>query len=69
MVRGLWEAGPVERPSVAQDGDEVEIEVSEDDLMGGDVVEGSAGETKNGPETPEDEQPIWGNLRRKPGSS
>ena len=68
VVRELWEAGPGERPSPAQD----EVEVGEDDAMAvdvevGDGVEGSTGEAGNGPQ--QDEQPVWGNLRRKPGSS
>lgn len=66
VVRELWEAGPVERP-VVQD----EVEVGEDDAMAevGDGVDGSTAETGNGSQEPQDEQPVWGNLRRKSGSS
>ncbi|KFZ22906.1 hypothetical protein V502_02619 [Pseudogymnoascus sp. VKM F-4520 (FW-2644)] len=70
VVRELWETGPRERPSAAQD----EVEVGEDDGMAvdvevGDGMEGSTGETGNGSQPPQDEQPVWGNLRRKPGPS
>ncbi|OBT72966.1 hypothetical protein VF21_08479 [Pseudogymnoascus sp. 05NY08] len=70
VVRELWEAGPGERPSPTQD----EAEVGEDDGMAvdvevGDGVDGSTGETGNGSQAPQDEQPVWGNLRRKSGSS
>lgn len=69
-MRELWEAGPGKRSSAAED----EVEIGEDDVKGADVeledvVEGSTEETGDGPEAPKDEQPVWGNLRRKPGSS
>ncbi|OBT66155.1 hypothetical protein VE03_05073 [Pseudogymnoascus sp. 23342-1-I1] len=70
VVRELWEAGPGERPSATQD----EVEVGEDGAMAvdvevGDGVEGSTEKTNNGAQAPKDEQPVWGNLRRKTGSS
>ncbi|OBT41311.1 hypothetical protein VE00_08436 [Pseudogymnoascus sp. WSF 3629] len=67
VVRELWEIGPVERARPAQD----EVDVGEDDGMAevGDGVESSIGETGNGSQEPQDEQPVWGNLRRKSGSS
>ncbi|OBT59440.1 hypothetical protein VE04_00614 [Pseudogymnoascus sp. 24MN13] len=69
VVRELWEAGPGERRSAGQE----EVEGGEDDGMAvdvevGDGVEGGTVETGNEPQTPQDEQPVWGNLRRKSGS-
>lgn len=71
VVRELWEAGPGERPSAVQDDGEVgEGDAAE--VLGmeiGDGVEGSSGDSGNGTQEPQEEQPVWGNLRRKPGSS
>lgn len=69
VVRELWEAGPGERPSAAQDEVEGEDDAMAVDVGVGDGIEGSTAEAGNGPQAPKDEQPAWGNLRRKPGSS
>lgn len=71
VVRELWEAGPGERDSAARDdrevgeGDAVEAL----DMEVGDGVESSSGATRGGAQEPQGVQPVWGNLRRKPGSS
>ncbi|KFY44638.1 hypothetical protein V495_03342 [Pseudogymnoascus sp. VKM F-4514 (FW-929)] len=69
VVRGLWERGPGERTSAAEDEDEAEAGV--DAVMGVDVEVGGGEGSSMGEadQTPQDEQPVWGNLRRKPGSS
>ncbi|KFY13940.1 hypothetical protein V492_02953 [Pseudogymnoascus sp. VKM F-4246] len=66
VVTELWEAGPGERPSAAQNEVEHAVAVSAEI---GDGAEATSGETRDGAPAPQDEQPIWGNLRRKPGSS
>ncbi|ELR08626.1 hypothetical protein VC83_02255 [Pseudogymnoascus destructans] len=64
VVGELWEAGPGERRRAARDG----VSGGEDDGMAVDVGVGDGVEGGTG-EAPQDEQPVWGNLRRKHGSS